>query len=129
MPLEQAHIIDIIASDEKTGAVVLVMTESRAWDGSDLRLFELQEKINAYLSFALDGEMAASCPQFAGRPLRLQLDCAAPLDARTLHFIQVVRGQIAFQDIGFEVRVTGAVSQSAESTTCGSGDCGCVHGA
>ncbi|MEI9896071.1 MAG: DUF6572 domain-containing protein [Chthoniobacter sp.] len=44
-------------------------------DGSELRLFQLQEKINAYLSFALDGEMAEAYPQFDGKKIRLQLDC------------------------------------------------------
>src|SRR5438477_5558574 len=99
--LEQANVIDAIAHDSASGEVALIMTEPRDWDGSDLRLFQLQEKINAYLSFALDGEMAEAYPQFAGKPLRLQLDCSTPPDARSLHFIAVVREQIAFQQIKF----------------------------
>ena len=52
--------IDVIAQDPQPGVVVLVMREPRPWDGGERQLFELQEKINAYLSFALDGEMAAA---------------------------------------------------------------------
>ena len=117
--LEYANVIDAMAHDSATGEVALIMTESRAWDGSELRLFQLQEKINAYLSFALDGEMAESYPHFAGKPLRLQIDCAAPPDARTLGLIAAMREQMAFQGIKFEVRAVPAAA-------CGP-DCGCAR--
>ena len=120
MPLEHANVIDVISIDEKAGRLSLVMTESRAWDGSDLRLFQLQEKINAYLSFALDGEMAETYPHFVGKALCLRLECATPPDARTLHLLGHVRKQIAFQGIDFEVHVA---SESA-SASCGE-SCGC----
>jgi hypothetical protein len=127
MPIERANVIDVISFDEKSGCLALVMTERRAWDGSDARLFELQEKINAYLSFALDGEMTGAYPQFLGKALSLRLECAAPPDARTLHFLGHVRQQIGFQGIGFEVRVTSSPNDPGDSTdqrACGSG-CGC----
>ncbi len=43
------------------------MFESRPWDDSDLQLFQLQEKFNAYVSFLLDGEMAEAHPELAGK--------------------------------------------------------------
>jgi len=133
MSIENANLIDIIATDEKSGRVVLVMRESRAWDGSDLQLFELQEKLNAYLSFALDGEMAEAYPHLAAKPLQLRLDCAQPPDSRTQLFIEAVSRQIAFQDIEFVVRVIDAAASDFENdalqadataVSCGEG-CGC----
>ncbi len=105
--VEHAHVIDIVADDAKTGEVVLIMLEPRPWDGSELRLFQLQEKINAYLSFALDGEMAEAYPALMSRPLRLQIDCVAMPDATVVEFLSVVREQIGFQGINLEVRVMG----------------------
>ena len=102
--LEFAHVIDVVAFDAN-GDVVLIMTESRPWDGSDERLYQLQEKVNAYLSFALDGEMVESYPQAAGKAFRLRLKCASEPDPRTRHFIGVIRKQIAYQHIAFEVTV------------------------
>ncbi|MEA3188249.1 MAG: hypothetical protein QOD99_2079 [Chthoniobacter sp.] len=119
MALEHAHIIDAIALDEKTGEVALIMIEPREWDGSERRLYALQEKGNAYLSFALDGEMAEEYPQFRGRPLRLQLECAHPPDALTATMITAMREQMAFQGIGFEVRIA--------PSGCGQ-SCGCAGG-
>jgi len=103
--IEDAHTIDGIGEDAKTGEAVLVMVETRPWKGSDARLFQLQEKINAYLSFALDGEMAESFPNLAGKTLRLQIDSPAMPDARTSDFLETIREQIAFQEIKLEVRV------------------------
>ncbi len=103
--LEFAHVIDVVAFDAN-GGVVLVMTEARPWDGSDERLFQLQEKVNAYLSFALDGEMVEAYPQAAGKPFRLRLKCATEPDPRTRHFIGVIRKQIGYQHISFDVAVT-----------------------
>ena len=115
--VEHAHVIDLVAHDAKEGAVALIMLEPRPWDGSELRLFQLQEKVNAYLSFALDGEMAEAYPQLVSLPLRLQLDCATPPDAMTVSFLSHVREQIGFQGIDLQVRVMGAGG-------CGPG-CGC----
>lgn len=119
--VEFPNVIDIAAHDAATDEVALIMTEPRAWDGSDERLFQLQEKVNAYLSFALDGEMAEAYPNFVGKRLRLQLDCADAPDARTMGFIEIMRRQIAFQDIRFEIRI-------ADAGSCGSG-CSCSNAA
>lgn len=115
--VEHAHVIDLIADDSKTGEVVLIMLEERPWDGAEVRLFQLQEKINAYLAFALDGEMAEAYPQFSGRKIRLQLDCVGMPGSDVVQFLSMVREQIAFQGINLEVRVMGEGG-------CGEG-CGC----
>ncbi len=105
--VENPRSLDALAFDGETGDAVLIMVEPRTWDGSEERLFQLQEKINAYLSFALDGEMVEAFPHLAGKPVRLQLDCATPPDSMTEQFIGRVREQIAFQEMKFAVRVVG----------------------
>lgn len=117
--VEHAHVIDVIGEDDRTGQAVLIMLEPRPWDGTEQRLFQLQEKINAYLSFALDGEMAAEYPALAAKPLRLQVDCVEMPDETVVDFLSVVREQIGFQGIDLEVRVMGEGG-------CGDG-CGCAH--
>lgn len=107
MPLDQPHVIDVVAADEKTGQTALIMYETRAWTGSREQLFQLQEKVNAYLSFALDGEMAESYPDLANRPLRVQLECVSPPDEATLNLLTLIHDQVALQEIDFQVHVTG----------------------
>ena len=125
MPLQHAHVIDFIAQDPASTEVILGMTEPRPWDGSDRRVYQLQEKVNAYLSFALDGEMAENFPQFATKTVRLQLDCVETPDAKTDYFIGVIREQIGFQGIEFSVRVVPDLAASASEGECCGGGCGC----
>jgi hypothetical protein len=98
-------IIDVIAEDAQTGEVVLVMNEPCEWDGSDEQLLALQERFNAYVSFLLDGEMAADHPDLAGRPARIELRCAHMPDTRALELLGLIHDQLAFQQIKLEVVV------------------------
>ena len=54
--LEFPHIIDMVVEDTATSEIVLLMHEHRPWSGSDEQIFQLQEKMNAYMAFALDGK-------------------------------------------------------------------------
>ena len=112
-------VIDLFALDQKANEVLLVMTEDRAWDGTDLRLHELQEKFNAYVSFLLDGEMLAAHPELAGKPARIELRCAEMPDERAVELLGMIHDQLELQEIKMEVLV-------AEQGACESG-CAC-HG-
>ena len=127
MSLEQANVIDALGIDEHSGRVILVIRHEAPWDGSDAQLYLLQEKLNAYVSFALDGEMAGAYPDFASRPVGLRIDCATPPDPRTLHLLGHVRRQLQFQDIALEVRVSqpGDPAPSASSAHNCAGGCQC----
>jgi hypothetical protein len=109
---DRTAIVDVIAEDKRTGEVVLVMNEPNEWDGSDEQLLALQERFNAYVSFLLDGEMAETHPELAGKPARIELRCAHMPDARALELLGLIHDQLAFQAIKLEVVVTDGPSSS-----------------
>jgi hypothetical protein len=102
---DRTGVIDIIAHDPKTNEVVLVMNEPNDWNGSDEQLFSLQERLNAYVSFMLDGEMESGHPDFAGKPARIEVRCAYMPDSRALELFGHIHDQLAFQEIRLEVVV------------------------
>ena len=112
----QAGVIDLFAFDQKKNEVLLVMNEPRPWDGSEIRLHELQEKFNAYVSFLLDGEMLAAHPELAGKPARIELRSDHMPDERALGLLNLIHDQIALQDIKMEVIV--AQKGCGEGCTC-----------
>ena len=116
--------LDALAFDKEAGEIVLIMVETRPWDGSEERLFQLQEKVNAYLSFALDGELSDTFPQLIGKPVRLQLDCADLPDPSVEHFVNAIREHIALQDMKFAVRVVGEAAPEGEGVAENAGGCG-----
>lgn len=101
--IENPGVLDACAHDTGRDTLVLAMYEFRPWDGGDLQLAQLQDKLNAYLSFALDGELADSFPQLAGKPLEIQLRTTSDPDPRAWDLIRRIREQLSFQDIAFEV--------------------------
>ncbi len=120
--LEFPHIIDLYMMDPDTERVVLVMNERRPWSGHDEQIFQLQEKMNAYMSFALDGEMTDESPDLASLPLRIELRCASEPDERTLHYLKLIHDQLALQDVQFLV----SIRQTSEEACGGdAGECGC----
>jgi hypothetical protein len=106
--LEHAGVIDFLGFDAKSSQVLMIMAEHRPWRDVEEQLFQLQEKLNAYLSFALDGEMVDEYPQFVGRPLKIRLECLETPPNEMLGFLQHVYEQTGLQGIAFEVEVTGS---------------------
>src|SRR6266478_3810189 len=86
----RAGVIDVIAQDAKTNEVVLVMNEPNEWDSSDEQMLALQERFNAYVSFLLDGEMANTHPELAGKPARIEVRCVHMPDARALELLALI---------------------------------------
>lgn len=119
MSLESPGTLDAFAHDARSDRVVLAMFETRPWLGDDRQGFQLQEKLNAYVSFALDGEMAEQFPEFIGKPVCIQLRTMHEPDERTLGFLSQVREQLGFQEIEFETVLIG------ENEAPSSGGCGC----
>ena len=114
-------VLDALGEDRVTGEVVLVMFEPRPWNLGDQQLFQLQEKLNAYMSFALDGELVEQLPQLAGRPVRIQLNCSEPPPENVVTFLGKVREQISYQGVNFVVE---GLTPPPEGGGCGEG-CGC----
>lgn len=106
--LEHAGVIDFFAYDPKAGQLLLAMFEMRPWDDSELQLFQLQEKFNAYVSFLLDGELAEAHPELAGKKARIELRCATVPAGRALDLIAAIHDQLALQEIAVEVIAGGA---------------------
>jgi hypothetical protein len=119
--LEDPAVLDAMVVDEAGGRLVLVMVERRPWTGGELQLWQLQEKLNAYVSFALDGEMEEIHPELRGKPVCIQLRCEHDPTPEVMGLVERVREQLKFMEIDFEVWHTG---EDAEPRgCCGNGGC------
>ena len=75
--VQNPRVVDLITQDDASGEVVLVMLEQRPWGSHPEQLRQLEAKFNSYLEYVLGGHLEAQYPQYAGRPVRFQLDCVA----------------------------------------------------
>ena len=76
--------------------------------------FELQEKLNAYLSFVLDGELKDAYPDLTEKNVEIQLRTVHEPDEKAFDFIRRAREQLELQQIGFEVIRLPLTSDGAE---------------
>ena len=92
--VENPNVVDLIKVDPASGQVVLVMIERREWDNGPQQFSQIEEKINRYMGYVLDGHLTThsvrrqACPDPSelcrgtfrqGRGLR---DCGAARDSR-----------------------------------------------
>lgn len=130
--LQNPAVLDAFAHDTRTDRLVLAMYESRPWLDDGAQLMQLQEKVNAYLSFILDGEMGDAFPQLVGKPVTIQLRSVHEPAEQSSDLIRRMREQLEFQDITLEViqisadeiPPADADAASNQGGGCGSG-CGC----
>jgi len=117
-PKGVAHpaVLDAFAYDGRRDILVLAMYETRPWTGEESHLFQLQEKLNAYASFILDGEMRDSFPQFHDKPVEIQLRTTYEPDPLALGLLAQAREQLALQQIHLETIMV---------SDCAPASCGC----
>jgi hypothetical protein len=101
MTVENPRVVDFVSIDHETGAVVLTISDHLAWDEEGEHLGRLQEKLNVYLSFIESGELVKSCPEAAGREVRIALMHREPLSVLALRFLATSRDII--REAGFDL--------------------------
>lgn len=80
--------VDLVAISADGTAVEVIIVNDRPWTGSDAQVMSLQEKVHAYVGFALDGQMVAAYPETEGLAWRIVIDDGAGLpDARSAGLI------------------------------------------
>jgi hypothetical protein len=106
--IHDTTVIDLVTHDASTDEYALIMTEARPWTDSPEQLSQLREKINNYAMFAIDEGMTRTYPQAAGKPLRIQLDCADLPSAEASAIIDLARRRLADYKIRFSVNGLGS---------------------
>jgi hypothetical protein len=90
MSVDQPGVIDLVAVDPTASEVLLVMVEDRPWGRRGELLPALQAKFSAYLTYALEGQLARDYPQVAGKPVRFELRSLESPGPREAEFLRIL---------------------------------------
>lgn len=90
MPVHDPSVIDFVTYHPEKDRVMLVMAEDREWGDKGALLPELQAKLNTYLDYALDGQLACDYPAYAQKPIRIELRTQYPPSKREQEFLDLV---------------------------------------
>ncbi len=99
------RVVDLIGLDSESDEVYLVMLEERPFGADPEQLRQLENKFNAYLGYLLDGYLVREYPQYEGKRIRFQLDCATAPQGEAVPFLNSVRNFAEGEGIRFIVNV------------------------
>ena len=103
--VENPSIVDLIEVDSATGQVVLVMIERRAWESSPQQFRQIEEKINRYMGYVLDGHLTSHYPQYKGQGVQIRLNCAYAPFGKAADFVNAAERAIRDHGLDFVVNV------------------------
>jgi len=117
MAVQESNVIDIVTYNSDKDRVMLVMVETREWGDRGALLPELQAKLNTYLGYALDGQMACDYPAYASKPVRIELRTQHQPTSREQQFLDIVAKQdLQRRGIGFGWRLIGSSPPQAKKS-------------
>ena len=103
--IEDPDTVDLVVA-RRDGTVVLSMFEERPWDGSDTRLRELEDKVNSYVTFVVDGHMRRQHPDLEPKQVQIRLDYVGRMDERTRALLPAIELTLAEYGIEFVIAHT-----------------------
>jgi hypothetical protein len=104
--VENPKLLDLVTVDPATGNVVLAMFERRPWGASPRQFQEIEEKINRYMGYALDGFLVQHHPEYEGKRVVLRLDCVEAPAGEAARFVAAARHATQAHGMDFLVNVT-----------------------
>jgi hypothetical protein len=105
--VQNPKVVDLIARDESSGAVVLTMIEQRPWGAVQDQIRQIEDKFNSYLGYVKGGMLERQYPQYAGATVVFRLECAEPPGPQESGFLEAVANFAADEEIRFDVEVAG----------------------
>ena len=104
--VENPSIVDLIEVDPASGQVVLVMIERREWDSGPQQFRQIEEKLNRYMGYALDGHLTTHYPQYEGLGVQIRLNCAQAPCGEAVAFVTAAEHAVRAHGLTFVVNVT-----------------------
>ena len=108
--VENPKVIDLITLDPATDKVVLAMIERRPWNVDPRQFQQIEEKINRYMAYVLDGYLADHHPQYQGHRVTIRLDCAEEPHGDAVAFVRAAAHAIDAHGLELAVNVVAAAS-------------------
>jgi hypothetical protein len=108
--VQNPAVIDLITLDKDSDTVVLAMVERRPWDATREQFKQIEEKLNRYMGYVLDGFLAEQYPQYRGKSVQIRLDCAETPHGEAARFVAAMTHATESHGIHFSTAVRSPLS-------------------
>lgn len=86
--------VDSIGLDNKTGKIILTISDHLEWEKPAEHLMLLQDKINTYITFIESEQIYQEYPEAIGRGIKIEIVSKYSLVSKGIEFLNKVRGLI-----------------------------------
>ena len=101
MSVDQLGTVDVISVDDRSGSVVLTVSDHLDWTDSTEHQILLQKKLNSYLSFVESGEILERYPRAKDRPVVFRIVFKFKPDQEAMGFL--TRAKEIVESAGFQL--------------------------
>jgi hypothetical protein len=108
--VQNPAVVDLITLDKASDTVVLVMTERRSWGAAAEQFKQIEEKLNRYMGYVLDGFFAEQYPQYVGKAVQIRLDAAEAPHGEAVRFVAAMTDATRSHGLRFVLAVLAPVS-------------------
>jgi hypothetical protein len=86
--------VDLVGASAE-GVLQLFIVQDQPWSGSDAQLTSLQEKVQTYVSYALDGQLERDYPEVVGKPWQIVIHSqVGQPDERTQYVLTALNARL-----------------------------------
>ena len=103
--VQNPKMVDLISVEPESQKVIMAMFERRPWGAVPEQFGQIEEKINRYLGYVLDGFLTQQYPHYEGRPVIIRLDCAEAPHGEAARFVAAAAHAIASHGLELAVNV------------------------
>jgi hypothetical protein len=101
--VQNPAVVDLVTLDKASDTVVLVMVERRPWGAPREQFKQIEEKLNRYMGYVLDGFLAEQYPQYSGKSVQIRLDCAEAPHGEAVRFVAAMTHATESHGIHFSI--------------------------
>ena len=102
---QHPELIDFLTQKDDVCSLYIVQSDPL----DDELTLKLQEKINNYLAYALDGQLAEEYPDMANMKLSIEIEIQHQPEGVAAEFLDRVRPVIEAEGLEFHIRIGGGV--------------------
>jgi hypothetical protein len=105
MSISQIDKVDLVARSKKTGAYSLIIVADEPWLDSDEFKYQLQEKLNNYCSYFLNGQMMQEYMDCNQQRITVTISCTTTIPRGLLEFISKLSEAVESHGIDIETEL------------------------
>jgi len=101
MSISKVDKIDLVSRCKATGNYELVIVADEPWENSDEFRYKLQEKLNNYSTYFLEGQLKKEYPDCRQNRITVRISSTTSIPEDSVHFIEKISD--AFRPHGIDV--------------------------